>query len=221
MKNKSTSTKNKILNTTLDLLNKQGLSNVTMRDVSNALGISIGNLTYHYPKWENLMDGILILFYKDIKDIYKFFPKETSEVVEYIECIYELQMKYTFFFSNIHIFFQQFPKYKDMEEEFFVTRMAVMREAFDKMIQKNYLHPESPEHNYDLLVKITWLILSGWYSFSVIFKEAKHKITKREFFLTVWSIYACHLTDSGKERIRKSYIELLYKRNRLTENEKQ
>lgn len=212
MKNKPTSTKSKILSTTLDLLNKQGLSNVKMRDVSNTLGISIGNLTYHYPKWENLMDGILIQFYEDIKGVYYFFPKKMSEVVEYIERIYDLQMKYTFFFSNIHIFFQQFPKYKDMEEEFFVNRMTVMREAFDKMIEKNYLYPKSSEHNYDLLVKTTWLILSGWYSFSVIFKEEKYNITKKEFFFTVWGIYSCHLTESGKEIIRKSYTKLLYKK---------
>lgn len=212
MKNKSVNTKNKIIDTTLILLNTKGLNNVKMRDISNTLGISIGNLTYHYPKWENLIDGILNHFYDDIKNVFNHFPKEVSEVVEYVDRIYEIQMKYTFFFSSIHLFFQQFPQYKEMQEEFFVTRMKVMRESFDTMIEKNYLYPESHQHNYDLLVKTTWLILSGWYSFSVIFNDEKYNITKKEFFLTVWHIYACNLTELGRKRITKSYVELFSKR---------
>lgn len=211
MKQKPLTTKNKILDTAVSMLNERGLSNVKLRDVSQALQISIGNLTYHYPKWENLIDDIFAQFQAEINHLYDYFPKDISEVVDYIERIYEIQVKYAFLFSNFYIFFQQFPKYKVIEEDFFMSRMKTMREALEKLVEKKYLYPASCEHNYDLLVKNTWLILSGWYGFSMIFKDTKYAITKEEFFLSIWNMYVYHLTDSGKEIVRKSYVEFLKK----------
>ena len=211
MKQKPLTTKNKILDTAVSMLNERGLSNVKLRDVSQALQISIGNLTYHYPKWENLIDDIFAEFQAEINRLYNYFPKDISEVVSYIERIYEIQIKYAFLFSNFYIFFQQFPKYKVIEEDFFISRMKIMREALEKLIVKNYLYPAGCEHNYDLLVKNTWLILSGWYGFSMIFKDTKYAITKEEFFLSIWNMYVYHLTESGKEIVRKSYTEFLKK----------
>ena len=209
MKQKPVTTKKKILDTAISMLNELGLSNVKLRDVSQALHISIGNLTYHYPKWENLIDDIFGQFQGGLNQLYDFFPKDISEVVTYIERIYEIQLKYAFLFSNFYIFFQQYPKYKATEEDFFINRMKIMREALEKLVEKKYLYPAGCEHNYDLLVKNTWLILSGWYGFSMIFKNTKYAITKEEFFLSIWNMYVYHLTESGKEIVRKSYFDLI------------
>ena len=211
MKQKFVTTKTKILDTAVVMLNERGLSNVKLRDVSQALQISIGNLTYHYPKWENLIDDIFGQFQSDINQLYDFFPKDISEVVTYIERIYEIQIKYAFLFSNFYIFFQQFPKYKATEEDFFISRMKTMRDALERLIEKNYLYPAGCEHNYDMLVKNTWLILSGWYGFSMIFKDTKYAITKEEFFLSIWNMYVYHLTDAGKKIVKKTYTDLINK----------
>lgn len=141
MKQKPLTTKNKILDTALSMLNERGLYNVKLRDVSQALQISIGNLTYHYPKWENLIDDIFAEFQAEINRLYNYFPQDISEVVSYIERIYEIQIKYAFLFSNFYIFFQQFPKYKVIEEDFFISRMKTMRKALEILIEKKYLHP--------------------------------------------------------------------------------
>ena len=211
MKQKSVTTKTKILDTAVVMLNERGLSNVKLRDVSQALQISIGNLTYHYPKWENLIDDIFGQFQADINHLYDFFPRDISEIVDYIELIYEIQIKYAFLFSNFYIFFQQFPKYKATEEDFFISRMKTMRDALERLIEKNYLYPAGCEHNYDMLVKNTWLILSGWYGFSMIFKDTKYAITKEEFFLSIWNMYVYHLTDAGKKIVKKTYTDLINK----------
>jgi|GEM_PF-971428 len=209
MKNKPLTTKNKILEVTLEMLNNRGISNLKMRDVSQELKISVGNLTYHYPKWENLIDDIISQFMLEINELYNYFPTDISEVVKYIERIYKIQIRYAFLFSNLYVFFQLFPKYKEMEEDFFHLRMQSMREALDKLIEKDYLYPTSCEHNYDLVVKNTWLLLSGWYSFSMMFKDTRYAITKEEFFLSIWNMYVYHLTENGKKIVRKSYADLI------------
>ena len=59
-------TKNKIARESERLFNTYGYNNVTMRRIADACGISVGNLTYHYPKKEDLLmlehDGIMNSF---------------------------------------------------------------------------------------------------------------------------------------------------------------
>jgi len=43
-------TKQKIVNTTIRLFNESGFANVSLPHIAKAMGISLGNLTYHFPK---------------------------------------------------------------------------------------------------------------------------------------------------------------------------
>ena len=59
-------TKSKIAHESERLFNTYGYNSVTMRQIADACGISVGNLTYHYPKKEDLLmlehDGIMNAF---------------------------------------------------------------------------------------------------------------------------------------------------------------
>lgn len=218
MRNQAISTKSKILEKSISMLNNRGLSNVKMRDVSDELGISVGNLTYHYPKWENLMDDIIEQFLQEKEDMNSDYPKDIIEVVDYIDKIYHLQLRYAFLFSNFYTFFQLFPKYKEIEKKFFAENMEKMRNSLNKLIEKKLLKPEDKIHNYDLIVKNTWLLLSGWYSFSMMFKNSKYAITKEEFYLSIYNMYVYHLTEKGRELVIESYTKYvsLQKKNEST-----
>jgi AcrR family transcriptional regulator len=208
MRLKPTKIKHSIREVCINLLNEHGLSNIGMRDLAKAMEMSPGNLTYHYPKWEYLMDEIFEEFQDSMNRLYDFFPSDISEVAAYIDRIYALQMRYAFIFSDFYIFFQHYPKYESVKQSFFPERMQIMRNALQRLIGKSYLYPESNEHPYDLLVKNTWLLLSGWYSFSRMLNDTGYAFTKNEFFLSIWNIYVHHLTPRGKAIVRKSYREL-------------
>ena len=44
----ATGTKQKILDTSLELFNKNGISNVRLQQIADETGISLGNLAYHF-----------------------------------------------------------------------------------------------------------------------------------------------------------------------------
>lgn len=52
-------TRDTILETARSLFNAQGYGHVTLRGVAGALGISVGNLTYHFPKKEDLLRALM------------------------------------------------------------------------------------------------------------------------------------------------------------------
>lgn len=208
MKLKSSPTRERIQLRAIALLNEKGLGNVTMRDVSAAMNMSIGNLTYHYPKWEYLIDDIFTSFQSSMDDLYVHFPMDITNIPAYIGKIYELQMKFAFMFSDFYLFFKTHPKYNHVKESFFQERMMVMHQALQRLVPKGYLYPDSDEHNYMLLVKNTWLLLSGWYGFSKMFEGTPHAYTREELFLSIWNLYAHHLTLRGKAIVRRAYQQL-------------
>ncbi|MDR0654416.1 MAG: TetR/AcrR family transcriptional regulator [Synergistaceae bacterium] len=50
----------KILAAARKLFNEKGYNEVSMRDISDSLGISVGNLTYHFKKKENLVEAVVL-----------------------------------------------------------------------------------------------------------------------------------------------------------------
>jgi AcrR family transcriptional regulator len=51
-------TKNRIISSAVSLFNERGFVNVTMRDLAQELGISLGNLTYHFKRKDDLIEAI-------------------------------------------------------------------------------------------------------------------------------------------------------------------
>lgn len=53
------STKERILAASLALFNERGYGNVTMRMIADFLSISVGNLTYHFPKKQDIVNALM------------------------------------------------------------------------------------------------------------------------------------------------------------------
>lgn len=53
------STREEILATAKELFTRYGYHHVSMRSISSVMGISVGNLTYHFPRKADLADALL------------------------------------------------------------------------------------------------------------------------------------------------------------------
>ena len=59
-------TKDRILDTSLELFNSLGLSKVTLRTIANKMGISQGNLNYHFKKREEIIETLYFQLVQNI-----------------------------------------------------------------------------------------------------------------------------------------------------------
>ena len=53
-------TKERILATALDLFNERGIASVTLRTIAQAMGISQGNLNYHFKKRDDILEALYL-----------------------------------------------------------------------------------------------------------------------------------------------------------------
>ena len=202
------STRDKIVDMAILLLNARGLQNVTVRDITRELNISAGNFTYHFPKWENMMDEIVNRLLSDLDKISKKNNLRLLSIMDYVNDIYNLQVKYICIFSNFYLFFLTYPKYKDKTISFVNERMLFMRNSLESMVREGYLYPyDKDEHNYDLVVKDIWVYMSSWCAFSIGLanNEFSSERDKKGFFLSLWNICAFHLTEKGLKTVREAF----------------
>ena len=59
-------TRNDILEAALELYNKNGIEQVTTRDIAKKIGISSGNLTYHFPTRNDIFFALMGRLIEDI-----------------------------------------------------------------------------------------------------------------------------------------------------------
>lgn len=77
------------------LFNKNGYASVTMRDISNACKISVGNLTYHFPHKTDILCALM----EDIQPDHAKPIQNLQELYQYLKEMITGVKKNAFFFS--------------------------------------------------------------------------------------------------------------------------
>ncbi|WP_255405206.1 TetR/AcrR family transcriptional regulator [Tenacibaculum sp. MAR_2010_89] len=92
--------KNKIKLTAIELFNQQGISTVSMKQIADAIGISAGNLRYHYKDKASLLEVIYNEMYNETLNY--ILPKNSYITLFHFEEMMlkfdNLQERYLFFF---------------------------------------------------------------------------------------------------------------------------
>lgn len=92
-------TKNLIKRKSLELFNKNGVRNVTLRDVAKELDKSYGNITYHFPTKGQLLSKIFSEIIEEITKVEKLDLTDMNIFKKYLrisELNYSLLKKYYF-----------------------------------------------------------------------------------------------------------------------------
>ncbi|MBX2878154.1 MAG: TetR/AcrR family transcriptional regulator [Saprospiraceae bacterium] len=64
-------TKDRILHTSLGLFNERGLSQVTLRTIAKEMGISQGNLNYHFKKRQDIIKALYLQLVERMDNIFR------------------------------------------------------------------------------------------------------------------------------------------------------
>ena len=68
-------TKQKILMKSLELFNTSGISKTSLRTISDEVGISVGNLQYHFKKREDIIEALYFQLVAKMNSIF-FIPTD-------------------------------------------------------------------------------------------------------------------------------------------------
>lgn len=163
----SLQTKNNILQKAIELFNENGTASVSMNALAESLGISAGNLQYHYRSKEEVIHAILEEMFKQFDVIYQ--PIEGAFTLDTLRQImrlnFNLNWKYRFFYRELVALlrndktlagrFRTIQKQRIEEQEMLIKRLAGSGKVTGGL---------SPEELRNVVL-IGWVLGNTWLSY--------------------------------------------------------
>ena len=161
-----TDTKTRILDTALNLFNRAGERNVTTNHIAEGLGISPGNLYYHYRNKAAIVAALFERYQEQIRDLLTVpeGPLTWQDKMRYFEGILESMWQARFLHRDLAHFLHQDAeprrRYKVFVQDSLERGLVIYRSLRD-----SGLIEASDEELRGLLVN-TWVLAASWPGFT-------------------------------------------------------
>ncbi|MEO0473295.1 MAG: TetR/AcrR family transcriptional regulator [Bacteroidota bacterium] len=190
------STKDKILEASLRLLNERGLKQTTLKLIADDVEISVGNLAYHYKNKAEIIaahDQILEERLKETLSHFRNYPHFLDFHIQ-LEHIWQLLTTYQYVFCNLGEMKILYPASFQLVEDFYAKLTAQITHRLQFHIDREKIDLEHGDYIDSLPERITRFILTV--PISNLFSK-NHSRTA--FFCEVWHFIRPVLNQSGKE----------------------
>jgi AcrR family transcriptional regulator len=196
-----TKTRDKILIEAVNLFNEQGIDKVTIRDIAVRVGISSGNLAYHFKNKDVIIEEIFKMMEEErakklsSAQIFPSFENANRQALE----IVELSIKYRFFFLDTLDILRKHPKLAETHRKYIDAHIKYVRSMLQHSENTGHLKSEVEKEIYNTLAESVWMMLQFWLINEAIrgkeFHDAKAAVK------AMWSLVMPYLTEKGKNKI--------------------
>ena len=156
----------KIIEASLLLFNEEGERQISTNHIAAYLGISPGNLYYHFRN----KDEIIIQLYKRYSEellillAEKPLPQSIVELVEYLADIYHILWRYRFLFSDVNSLLSRSSELLGEYNDFTQTRIApLMVRQLNSFAEMGII--QGTEEEMRSLAMNMWIITKYWFDF--------------------------------------------------------
>ena len=160
-------TRDKIIQASIALFNEQGERNVTTNHIAADLGISPGNLYYHFRNKEDIILSIYEEYARNllIDTMPEVSPdvKPLDAIILYMDAVFQTLMKFRFFYSNLPVLLAKNPLLHDKYVEvqgFIAQRVSELLMSLRDANMMEFLDEDLPD-----IVSILRLVNTFWLSF--------------------------------------------------------
>jgi AcrR family transcriptional regulator len=159
-----TSTRERILDTALELFNDKGSHQVTTNHIAEAMGISPGNLYYHFTNKAHIIKEILarlIARFDSILTSDQRCPSGPDLLVSFIDHSADLIHAFRFIYIELAALINQDDEFKQMYQAIKARRAAEFELLFDAVSAKGVFQRPISSHERDALFFVLWCFAEG------------------------------------------------------------
>ncbi|MCK9454769.1 MAG: TetR/AcrR family transcriptional regulator [Sulfurimonas sp.] len=158
------SRKEAILEAACELFNEAGTQSSTTNHIAKAMGISPGNLHYHYKNREEIVRLLYIKMRKEATLPIDELPKTIAALHEHEKVLVQIQWRYRFFFKELLSLFARDSLLEDLYIKDNIAHRRRIRQVMNNLILNKELKIDS-EEDIDFLVdsiSISWQFYSSF-----------------------------------------------------------
>ncbi|MCB0583007.1 MAG: TetR/AcrR family transcriptional regulator [Phaeodactylibacter sp.] len=202
-------TKEKILAAARELFNRQGYAQVTVRMIAQAAGMSSGNLNYHFPKREDILEALYFemaeVFDRRVANLPQTefsFPQILKDIRDSMERM----MAYRFFWADLHYLLKSNEAIRDHFSQANEQRKAGYAFLFAALQQQGWMRAPDFEGEYGFLAERMLAYSDTWiYRPQLDEKGGRHfasALLLDKHALALLLFLYPHLTEAGKAKVR-------------------
>ena len=203
-------TKEKIIATAITIFNKKGYSAVNLKELAQVLGISRGNLTYHFKNKEDLLTTI-------VKEMWEKMAKEKEKTLQVpsfenmhnqTQLYHKFQKEYAFIFLDPHV--QNHPMVKDQFKAMIEKTITDFHTMIAMGIQIGTVKEETIPGTYQSLALSVWMVSFYWLSQQTTLDKVNDNADYGESI--IWGLILPHLTEKGIAGFKKFFGATYYEK---------
>ncbi len=202
------STRIKIVESSILLFNKKGLANVRLQDIAEYNNISPGNLTYHFKTKKDLMDYIIYYMIRKLVEIEATQRESLKQMSLYniLRNNLVFLFNYRFFFRDILEIINLVPNAKSVFKDVNKLNEKFSIEYINISIKNGYMKKEAYDGQYKIFAKNNWAIVSSSLTTWEVLDDSKNKYSK--IFDEIMGHFYPYLTKKGVDRYNKKKKEI-------------
>ncbi|HVL01780.1 MAG TPA: TetR/AcrR family transcriptional regulator [Dongiaceae bacterium] len=215
MKTVSPKTKDKILATSLRLFNERGERNVSTNHIAAELGISPGNLYYHFRNKNEIVYQLFLQYQADVQG-FMALPRDRAvtyqDKVRYLEAILNSMWDYRFLHRDLQHLLQDDEQLRLAYNQFSMRTVADGRRILQGMADAGVL-VATPEQ-IDALSLNIWVLVISWSSFlqSIAVQCNEPSVTRERLQRAIYHVicleepYVCEAVRPLLPALKKQYL---------------
>ena len=201
-------TKERILDKALELFNEKGISSVSSKHISDELGISYGNLCYHFPKKDDIILQLYLNMQKEIDEQFASMQKEVMSfefMLSRLKVLFEEIYRYKFIYLGITKVTRHFDHIKKHAQQQTEARRKILNEIADFLTEQGYMKPFNSSKRRDMLVHALLMTINSWISDAETFFTGKEEEKVDYYMQLFFNLVYPSLTTQGKEGFKQVY----------------
>ena len=201
-------TKDKIIETSVKLFNEKGCLNTSTRHISNELGISVGNLYYHFKNKEEILIEIFLRYVNAVFKEISFLNHSQDEIFllkNFLVDTLDSNIEYRFLHLELNLLLISFSKFKTIMQEQLKLEIKMIKELLYHQIKYGYLK-QLNEIEIEFLVSNSWILASSNLSYWNLLSDDIIKNVKKGS-LNVYYLIKPYLTQKSLDDENIKVIE--------------
>ncbi len=194
-------TRDKIIDTSIRLFNEQGTGAVTTNHIAAAVGISPGNLYYHFRNKEDIIRAIFEQMDAYGLEQYRFIlnrcqPGTLEAMEQTFSMIQEYNWRYRFFKRELTALIMNDPLLRKRFQKSHLTLLSVIRESNDHAVAKGMLK-RMTKKEMALFTEEIWLVALFWLNYLEVGGEEVNNETLHRGINLLRNMIRPHLTEQA------------------------
>lgn len=183
------------------MFNQSGLEHVSTRHIAEKMGISVGNLHYHFPTKGDLVAHLFGLFIHEsnllARQLDTANPGKSVSLRNTVVQTFQLIYRHRYLFNSLQTVFKILPSAKPSFEEMLSARSKQFFRIKNKMVENKILRGDISDDQYDkLFLQISYFYNSWTTQICLLSGNNSEEVIINHFSEVAVSLWYPYFTDS-------------------------